>query len=346
MKMLVFDTEDTSSRKNNNSITNFTSNNSNENSKQQPNMSFLKFFAMNALELSAPATPVLLQQANSSCGWVQLSGHPKSIAPADNGVVRKRITTDSEIIAYRGMSKDIHAAKLIPKFLGVSEINNDTYIELEDLLHGFKDPNVMDIKMGCRTFSESEVKTRIMRPDLYKKMIAIDPTAPTEEEHKLKAVTKFRYMMFREQLSSSHCKGFRIEALKTKGYSPVTDLKTVKTDAEIQAVISHFIHKKRHVAKELVKCLRHMRHLLEKSEFFKKHEVVGSSVFIVYDDDHIGAWLIDFAKCQPVPEGKQLDHRKMWVPGNYEEGLLHGMDELISTFEAIYTTNSDTCKIN
>lgn len=244
------------------------------------------------------------------------------------------------------MSRDIHASKLIPKYLGVCEIAGESYIELEDLLHGFKDPNVMDIKMGCRTFSESEVTTRILRPDLYKKMMSIDPTAPTDEEHTVQAVTKLRYMMFREQLSSSATKGFRIEALKTKGYSPVTDLKSLRTDAEVQAVITHFIHKKKHVAKELVKCLRQMRSLIEKSDFFKHHEIIGSSVFIVYDDDHIGAWLIDFAKCRPTPEGIRLDHRKEWIPGNCEEGLLHGMDELINTFEAVCSSNSDNCKIN
>lgn len=244
------------------------------------------------------------------------------------------------------MTKDIYASKIIPKYLGIYEENNESYIELEDLLKGFKDPNVIDIKMGRRTFLESEVSKTILRHDLYKKMLQIDSNAPTDEENKMKAITKLRYMMFREQLSSSQTKGFRIEALKTKGYSPVTDLKTLKTDDEIQAVISHFINGKKNILNQLLKNLRQMRSLIEKSEFFQHHEVVGSSVFIVYDDNHIGAWLIDFAKCQPIPNGITVNHRNDWVVGNCEEGLLHGMDELIKTFEAVNTSNFDNCKIN
>lgn len=45
-------------------------------------------------------------------------------------------------------------------------------------------------------------------------MVKVDPSAPTKEENELKAVTKLRYMMFREQQSSSCRLGFRIEAIK------------------------------------------------------------------------------------------------------------------------------------
>ena len=44
------------------------------------------------------------------------------------------------------------------------------FIEMEDLLYGFEDPCVMDIKIGTRTFLESEVKNAAPRADLYKKV--------------------------------------------------------------------------------------------------------------------------------------------------------------------------------
>lgn len=47
-------------------------------------------------------------------------------------------------------------------------------------------------------------------------MIKVDPTAPTPEEHEAKAVTKLRYMDFRDNMSSSRSLGFRIEALKVR----------------------------------------------------------------------------------------------------------------------------------
>lgn len=60
----------------------------------------------------------------------------------------------------------------------MSKVNNTEFffrfvpgfIEMQDLLHGFTDPNVIDIKMGTRTFLESEVTNTTGRSDLYQKV--------------------------------------------------------------------------------------------------------------------------------------------------------------------------------
>ena len=58
-----------------------------------------------------------------------------------------------------------------------------------------------------RTYLEEELTKARERPklrkDMYKKMLAVDPEAPTEEEHAQRAVTKPRYMQWREGISSS-----------------------------------------------------------------------------------------------------------------------------------------------
>lgn len=309
----------------------------------------------NALELSAPATPVLLQQQQQKqqqqqqntkpTEWLQLSGHPESIVPCASGVVRKRVSSfsDHEVLAYQQLSQESMTSKIVPEFYGCVQLESgDMFIELQDLLKGFKDPCVMDIKMGCRTFLESEVGNKTLRPDLYQKMIKVDATAPTEEEHQQKAITKLRYMLFREAMSSSQSKGFRIEALRLKGKPPMKDLKTVRTNEQISQTIEEFVNNKKSVQKELVKRLKHMRSVMEKSRFFQTHEIVGSSIFIVYDDTKVGCWLIDFAKSRPLSENITVNHRSEWVPGNREEGLLKGMDELIHSFETVYQKQHST----
>lgn len=143
-------------------------------------------------------------------------------------------------------------------------------------------------------------------------------------------------------MSSSSSKGFRIEALRMKGSSPITDLKTVKSDSDVYENIAHFLCDKRHLTIELLQRLKQIRSYIEKSIFFQCHEIVGSSIFIVYDESHIGAWLIDFAKSRQLNENIQIDHRQLWIPGNCEEGLLYGIDQLINIFEEILTAQSNS----
>ncbi|CAH1155942.1 unnamed protein product [Phaedon cochleariae] len=314
-------------------------------SKSDEEMSLLKFLAINALDLSAPASDVLLKSRIGS--WFQLSGHPDSLAPAGPGTVWKKRSPnsdDTERIVYEEVSRDPELCDIIPKYYREVEYQGEKFIELQDLLHGFKDPFVIDIKMGTRTFLESEVKKSCARRDLYQKMIAIDPRSPTEEEHRCQAVTKLRYMQFRERQSSSCRLGFRIEAMKRRGSAPVTDLKTVKDSEEVSETLDRFLGGREDVKRRLLTRLCDVRSKIENSEYFKRREIVGSSLFIVYDDHKVGAWLIDFAKTNKLAEGQRVDHRTAWVQGNHEEGLLFGFDRLISMIENIKNPPLDASK--
>lgn len=304
----------------------------------EEDMSLLKFLAINALDLSLPASPVLLK--SRSTNWFQLSGHPDSLAPAGPGTVWKKRSPnsdDTERIVYEELCQDPILKDIVPKYYREVEYQGENFIELQDLLHGFQDPYVVDIKMGTRTFLESEVRKTVARPDLYQKMVAIDPQAPTEEEHQNKAVTKLRYMQFRELQSSTCSQGFRLEAMKCRGSPPVTDLKKVKSRDEVLNTLDMFLAGREDVRQRLLARLCEIRSKIDQSEYFKTREVIGSSLFIIYDNSKVGVWLIDFAKTNKLPEGKTVNHRTPWVQGNYEEGLLFGFDRLISIIENIKT---------
>lgn len=89
------------------------------------------------------------------------------------------------------------------------------YLQLQDLLSDFDQPCVMDCKIGVRTYLEEELSKAKEKPklrkDMYEKMIQIDKNAPNDEEHRAKGVTKPRYMVWRETISSTATLGFRIE---------------------------------------------------------------------------------------------------------------------------------------
>ena len=185
----------------------------NECSIQDKKLTLLELLAFKSLELSAPATDVILKSRPNN--WVQLSGHEDSFVLAGPGTVWKRSIDKTEVRAYEALMQDT-MSEMVPKFFRDVKYKGDNFIEIEDLLYEFKDAAIMDIKMGTRTFLESEVQNTKARHDLYDKMVKIDPSAPTEQEHSEKAVTKLTYMKFREELSSSSNLGFRIEGFKVR----------------------------------------------------------------------------------------------------------------------------------
>lgn len=284
----------------------------------------------NALDLSAPASDALVK--NRKNAWIQLAGHPGFFAPAGPTTIWKRQPENdgSEIKCYqRLMSDSVH--DVVPKFYREVRYNDGIFIELEDLLENFNDPNIMDIKMGIRTFSESEVKNPARRNDLYLKMIKIDPNEPTAEEHADKAVTKLHYMQFREKGSSTATLGFRIEAIRMSGETPNADLKKVRTREEVVKTMFRFTGYNSVICRRLLERLQEIRSRFESSKFFRNHEIVGSSLLVLYDNEqHANIWMIDFAKTLKVSE--TLTHRACWCIGNHEDGYLTGLDNLIQIF--------------
>lgn len=172
---------------------------------------------LDLIALNSPqATEKLLGCDRLHEEWVQLSGHDDSFALAGPGTIWKKRSSDSTEVKVYEMLMNEPIAEMVPKFYRDVEYKGDNFIELEDLLYNYKDASIMDIKMGTRTFLESEVNNCKPRADLYEKMYKLDPSALTPEEHALKGVTKLRYMRFREALSSSSNLGFRIEGFKVR----------------------------------------------------------------------------------------------------------------------------------
>lgn len=135
-------------------------------------------------------------------------------------------------------------SQFVPKFKGKTISNGEEFLELEDLLAKFESPCVMDVKIGLRTYLEEElIKAREkpkLRKDMFEKMVQVDPEEPSEEEKRLKAVTKPRYMIWRETISSTATLGFRIDGIKCRDGTTSRDFKTTKSDSSIIEAVERF----------------------------------------------------------------------------------------------------------
>jgi len=231
------------------------------------------------------------------------------------------------------------------------------YIRLSNLLKHFKrGANVMDCKVGIRSFAEDEASRAKLRPDLYQRLVKLDSHAVTEEERKAGACTKFRWMQFNDGFTCLKELGFRIDGIATSGATVdkgvLRNALTVRDNAQV--IVDHFLpeleddgigemDKLQELAIQLdcvdkiLLRLKELKHIMQVSEFVRMHSFVGSSLLFITDGQGPGAdvFLIDFAKIQPVPQTKSIDHVSEWKMGNYEDGLFIGMDNMFQCWEEV-----------
>ncbi|XP_006871343.1 PREDICTED: inositol-trisphosphate 3-kinase B [Chrysochloris asiatica] len=274
--------------------------------------------------------------------WIQLAGHAGSFKAAANGRILKK-HCESEQRCLDQLMMDV-LKPFVPTYHGDVVKDGERYNQMDDLLADFDSPCVMDCKMGIRTYLEEELtkarKKPSLRKDMYQKMIEVDPEAPTEEENAQRAVTKPRYMQWRETISSTATLGFRIEGIKKEDGSVNRDFKKTKTREQVTEAFREFTKGNQNILIAYRDRLKDIRTTLEVSPFFKCHEVIGSSLLFIHDKkEQAKVWMIDFGKTTPLPEGQTLRHDVPWQEGNREDGYLSGLNNLID----ILTGMEDVC---
>ncbi|XP_056672001.1 inositol-trisphosphate 3-kinase B [Monodelphis domestica] len=207
--------------------------------------------------------------------WIQLAGHAGSFKAAANGRILKKHCESEQRCLDRLMTDVLKP--FVPAYHGDVVKDGERYNQMEDLLADFDSPCVMDCKMGVRTYLEEELtkarKKPSLRKDMYQKMIEVDPDAPTEEENIQRAVTKPRYMQWRETISSTATLGFRIEGIKKEDGSVNRDFKKTKTKEQVTEAFREFTKGNRNILICYRDRLKDIRATLEISPFFKCHEV-------------------------------------------------------------------------
>ncbi|XP_050983384.1 inositol-trisphosphate 3-kinase B [Labeo rohita] len=265
--------------------------------------------------------------------WIQLAGHQGNVRLSEGGEVLKRFC-EVEAICLQALMSDA-LCQFVPHYFGHISQDSEQYIRLEDLLSGLKNPVIMDCKMGVRTYQEEEIikarsKTSV-RSDMYQKMVKVDPTAPTAEEHVQKGVTKLRYLQWRDDSSSTSSLGFRIEGIVMENGKVLRDFYKTRTEAQVTETLLTFTRRQVHILEAYESRLQALNEALKESNFFNRHEIIGSSLLFVHDSNSkANIWMIDFGKTIPTPEDVHLRHDIPWVEGNREDGYLIGLTSLIT----------------
>ncbi|XP_043284976.1 uncharacterized protein [Venturia canescens] len=318
-------------------------------------------------------TPFFQTYKKQRYPWVQLAGHQGNFrAGPTPGTILKKLCPQEEA-CFKLLMRDV-LRPYVPEFKGVldvrelederhnhrntenteiKEVGDDgnkgvivaSYLQLQDLLGDFEQPCVMDCKVGVRTYLESELAKAKERPklrkDMYEKMIQVDPAAPNAEERRVQGVTKPRYMVWRETISSTATLGFRVEGIKLGHGGSSKDFKTTRTREQVTEALKRFVENYSHAVPKYLQRLKAIRATLKASPFFASHEVVGSSLLFVHDTKNAGVWMIDFAKTLPLPSHlPSIQHDAEWQVGNHEDGYLIGVNNLIDIFQDI--RNSET----
>ncbi|KAM8902823.1 inositol-trisphosphate 3-kinase Cb isoform 1-T2 [Spinachia spinachia] len=275
--------------------------------------------------------------------WVQLAGHAGNFQAGEYGRLLKRFCEREQQCLQKLMKDTLRP--YVPGYYGIVKREEQDYNLMDDLLADFDSPSIMDCKMGSRTYLEEELMKARERPrlrkDMYEKMVAVDPGAPTEQERAQQGVLKPRYMQWRETLSSTATLGFRIEGIKKSDGTCSTNFKKTKLREQVMLALEDFVAGNTQILKLYLQRLEELRSVLEQSHFFRSHEVVGSSLLFVHDaSGKARVWMIDFGKTVPLPEPHTLDHRTPWMENNREDGYLWGLDNLIDILSSMLPQTS------
>jgi len=278
-----------------------------------------------------------------------ISGHVANFRRNVERGTLSKLTPASEGARYREL---LNAQDGVGRFLpNLADVKQSTgrrvILEMEDLTHNVQGACLMDIKMGTRTFTEEDVASNSVRPDLLDKMRKLDPSAVTPEDIAAGGITKHRYLQFREGSTTSEKLGFRIDAVQLSADAPQAGMvpdaeelrSSINTVEQVRDTIMKYVQQRPHLLTSFLEQMREMRGVLEGCKVFAAHEFVRTSILLVYSNatNSTTCHIIDLTRVSEIMGGALIDHRAKWQPGNHEDGYLFGLDNLIKTFEECLT---------
>lgn len=273
--------------------------------------------------------------------WKQLAGHNGDFLKDENPTWILKRAVEPEEVALTEAMNEATMSKCVVEYKGPMLKGGVRYLMLHNLLVGHVDPNILDLKMGQRTYLTFDTKLDKPRTDLLAKMVKIDPSAPTADEQKV-GITKRRYMRFRESRSTTVSHGFRVEAchlsdhlsdVEGPAFSKYT--KEGQTEQQTLDLLRQACRLRREIQLKVVANLKLLYIRLSQSDYFAEHEIVGSSILVVIGKlGTVTTTMLDFGKT--VRSKHRLSHdisiTEIEDRNCQEDGYLVGLKNLTQMF--------------
>jgi 1D-myo-inositol-triphosphate 3-kinase len=217
---------------------------------------------------------------------------------------RKEETTEGDVMTSM---MDQNISCVIPRFMGLVNLEQVEFIKMEDLTRNCQSPAIMDVKLGSRTFLFTEANNAL-RDDLFHKMVKVDENAPDEHERARGSITKYRYLDFRDHRSTSKRLGFRIEGIRLCSGETLDKcvINRIGDEDAFLQFLRIFVKESPLNLAETYATLRSkvafIRSVVLSSPFFAQHAFIGTSLLFILDVEVIDVKLIDFAKVRSIPK--------------------------------------------
>jgi hypothetical protein len=269
---------------------------------------------------------------------VQASGHAEQLYTLEDGAILLKETNVRERDVYVAI-QGTPLAPFAPPFYEAHPQDSHMLLFIKNVTAGMLQPHVMDAKIGTRGFKEEEADNPKLRRDLTEKASKIDALRVHLTDQELEhGMSKLRYMQLRDSESSTTSLGFRIEGVSGQSKEMKKPSKTMKEEAAVRETIRSFAQGRPEVLKQMIARMVSLREALQEgpgAEWFRRHELISSSLLFVYDaaeppGAQASVWMLDFANV--TERNVDITHRAPFVFGNHEDGYLFGLDSLIRLF--------------
>jgi hypothetical protein len=233
----------------------------------------------------------------------QAGGHQGAFIKTTDGKIKK-MTKPIEYDFYEGLKNRPIPPEIVPffpKFYGIELIEGHKYIVMEDLTFGYKQPSIIDIKMGTSSVGEEAT------PEKRAAMALKDKTTTTVS-------LGIRVVGARVYSNTEHA-----FVVKKKDYGKRL------TDAQIDDALAFCFSDGKTVRKELLKLYLDKLRVLEKW-FSSQHvmRIYSSSLLFVYEGEGNEVKgdirMIDFAHVSDIHDN------------GIDDGYLFGLRNLINYF--------------